>query len=401
MGIVKNIAAYFAAGVFLFCCSGARARAENEPFASEEKPRIVLKTDDSFIEYTTASPPLSCGADAAGCTVKRFSGGWTVHYLPSGRVEKIELFLTLKNTVIISTEYPKGTCLFDKVLKHELTHVALGRGVLKKYAPETAKAVLAKLDSLPQPIDEAGYAELETEVNRMISAMTAENNRQDALIDGGDNYKYQWKQALKICSTEEREKNPFTPEVILKADKGRAVRILSDDTETGSFSSQFYFSWDFERTPSGNVKKGYLTVGFRDIKMMLPSRYPENSCRYNYALRYSLSMLWLQRYLLAVHADEIKGLFASRLARLSLDAPASEYDRLRADILKIKETKIESGYRRADITGILNRDLQDSFQNCLKNGSSERVSKENIISRRAMENVINTLKKPYNPKRGK
>lgn len=401
MGRFKNTAVFLTTCLFFLCagnvraCAGMRSEAE-----SETKPRAVLKIDDSEIEYKIVPAPLFCnGGDASGCTTRVFSGQLDFTFLPSGRIRQIHLTLKLKNTVSVVDKYRKGSCLFDHILKHELTHVNLGKGVMKKYAPEAAKAVLARLDSLPQPLGREGQASLSDEFERMLGRMDLEAGRQDALIDGNDNYEYQWSQALQVCSEKERKQNGFNPEVVFKIDKGKAVRV-SSDTEKDGISWRFYFSWDFDRTEAGNVKTGYLTAGLKNIRINLPSDVPENSCAYNYALRSSLSKLWLNRYLLVQNGEEMKKLFASHLEKLFEGAPVSEYKKLEAGLLKIQNVKIAAAQGRADISEILRKDNQDWFDRC-QNKGSEKISRKNVISEKAMKAIIKTLEKPYQPKREK
>lgn len=395
MGMIKNIAAYLIAGAFLFYCPCARAQVKKEAESvSEDRPQVVLKTDYASIEYEISATPIVCksGSAASGCTVRDLSRRWNIIYLPSGRVGKIEIFITLKNKVIILGKYPKGTCFFDKILKHELTHVALGRGIVEKYAPEVAKAVLAKLDTLPQPLDSEGEQKIQEEFQRMFDRIVREFNRQDALIDGDANYKYQWDQAFKVCAEKERAEG-FYPEIIVKT-VNEPVRRSYSDAENGAFSSSFYLKVDFDRTYLKNIKKAYLTLGYNNVRIVMPSQYPPGSCRYNSVLRFAMTRIWLQRYVLALHTPEIRDYFASRLESLCGNPPEEEYHRLYQDMRQIYDSRVKTELNRADIRKIIDDELQKKLDDCLKYGRTEEVTKDNLLPARAIGHIRQVLKKP-------
>lgn len=177
------------------------APAQEEPVPSAPvKPEIALKTDPGKIAYVHQNKTVICnGVPAAGCTSSViYMEPLRVDLTPRREIKKIYLTLGIENlTVEVSSEYPKGTCEFDLVLKHELTHVAVARGVLDRYAPEMAKALLVKAESLPVPIDQVSYNRLLAEAQSFFSRMVREKERQDDLLDAPGSNVYQWSQCQR------------------------------------------------------------------------------------------------------------------------------------------------------------------------------------------------------------
>ena len=106
---------------------------------------------------------------------------------------QVYLKFGLRNiTVYILSSIPKGSCEFDLVLKHELTHVAVARKVVKRFAREISKALLATLDE-----GTASPYQIAKMIDRYHRQMIEEKNRQDSLLDAPGSVVYQWEQCLK------------------------------------------------------------------------------------------------------------------------------------------------------------------------------------------------------------
>ena len=99
--------------------------------------------------------------------------------------------------VELSSTLQKGSCLFDVVLKHELTHLALHRRVLKRFVPEIAKAVLSVAEEFQAPFTQAQFNRIARVLNSYVNQMMQEDDRQNALMDTTDAYVYQQKQCGK------------------------------------------------------------------------------------------------------------------------------------------------------------------------------------------------------------
>ena len=149
------------------------------------------------ITFRISDPLTRCGIGAAGCTVP-------VSYIPNIQIDcntgKIILdFSNFEFEVQIVNRYKKGTAQFDHILKHELTHVALYKGVIEKFYQPISTAVLMRFEESRAQgkgcyqIHLDVYNVLYDYLNRMINECEKQNN----LIDGEENYAYQWAQVVK------------------------------------------------------------------------------------------------------------------------------------------------------------------------------------------------------------
>lgn len=160
------------------------------------QPEISVSIDKGEIRYIHDRKEVFCGGiPAAGCTkTKLYMAAPEFEFFPDGTLRKVYLDFSLRETdVTISSLYPRGSCEFDLVLKHELTHLALARAVLKRYAGEISKALLAKIDE-QKTVDVMALRKI---VDRLFIQMVQEKNKQDALLDAPGAEVYQWSQCLK------------------------------------------------------------------------------------------------------------------------------------------------------------------------------------------------------------
>ena len=99
----------------------------------------------------------------------------------------------------IINQYKKGTPEFDHVLKHELTHVSLYEGVAKKFYKPMAAAVLLRFEK--SLAEKQNCFQVQADVYRVFSQYVAqmieEARKQNELIDGEENYAYQWEQVRR------------------------------------------------------------------------------------------------------------------------------------------------------------------------------------------------------------
>lgn len=176
---------YVPALFFILCCL---------PCTASGRPEVTVIPVDTQVNFETSETVTDCGPQAAGCTVP-------VSCIPDIRVdceaERIVLdFSKFEFLVQIVNQYKKGTPEFDHILKHELTHVALRKGVTEKFYQPIASAVLLRFEkSLAENkhcfrIQADVYGVFHEYVTRMME----EADKQNDLIDGEENYAYQWKQ---------------------------------------------------------------------------------------------------------------------------------------------------------------------------------------------------------------
>lgn len=112
------------------------------------------------------------------------------------KIQKVKVTMNYAPTVYISTNYKKGTPIFDKILEHEKEHVKITQSVINKYANilqaqlennlrDGASADLFSIDQLKQR-----QKELESRVKRIMArvdrAMHKESRRRHNQFDDAE-----------------------------------------------------------------------------------------------------------------------------------------------------------------------------------------------------------------------
>lgn len=165
---------------------------------SRAKPKVDIKVERKEVEYVLKDGIFSCSSEKAtadGCT--HYTSAWDV-IVDCG---KPSVTLTARETEVeidLNKQYPKGSCLFDLTLKHELTHLSLNRKVLDTVLKNAAAGILTTFQSMQQrgySCDEITRTVFE-QVERCNAEYSRESDRQNALIDGTDHYKYQREQCF-------------------------------------------------------------------------------------------------------------------------------------------------------------------------------------------------------------
>ena len=192
---------FFAFLLTAFSFSADVRAAGRSSSAERIKPEISVKIDEGEPSYLFNRKRVPCAHDghALGCTRVRFYATMAgTEITADGALKKLTLEVGLKNVNIeLSSDLKKGTCLFDVVLKHESTHLALHRRVLKRYAPEMAKAVLSEAEKQSPPMTQKKFNRLSKIMNAYVNRMNEEDDRQNALMDTGDAYSYQQAQCAE------------------------------------------------------------------------------------------------------------------------------------------------------------------------------------------------------------
>lgn len=158
-----------------------------------EKPKLSVRADEGRPVYIHANKKFDCSGavnHAGGCTrVVFFAEINGLKLTPDGAIGEISLLIGLKNVEVeISSDLRKGSCLFDAVLKHELTHLALHRRVLSRFVPEIAKAVLSVAESLPVPLTQRHINKINQVLLDFVNRMIAEDEKQNKLMDTQEAY---------------------------------------------------------------------------------------------------------------------------------------------------------------------------------------------------------------------
>lgn len=197
--------AFLSGMVLALCLNGAYAAAAKpvkraKPVRSVKpvKPVISIKIDEGTPRYVYERERIECSGNSertAGCThTSPYIEYGDIRYTSDGGLAGLELRFGLKDVMIeISTKMKKGTCEFDTVVKHELTHLNLHRRVLKHHAAEIAKSVLAALERMPPSVAlQKEWDVIGKVVKAGFKRMNDDIDRNDALMDSAGAYVHQY-----------------------------------------------------------------------------------------------------------------------------------------------------------------------------------------------------------------
>lgn len=112
---------------------------------NRKKPELVVRYSPQDTVYNTQKQNITCRSkESPSCTY--FSVSFKV--LTDCDTSKITLEVseTRPMTIEISSLYKKGTCFFDQILKHELTHENVYRQLLSLYLQKTAQNLILEYE---------------------------------------------------------------------------------------------------------------------------------------------------------------------------------------------------------------------------------------------------------------
>lgn len=132
---------------------------------------------------------MSVGIDKTSRTFT--DTGWTCAAPAQITVE----FGFRNNTVYVADELPRGTCIFDEVLNHEMKHVATDRGILDDYTPQVERYFRSSVESLGISQDASpatAFQSIDSYFSGITDDLTAaigrERDRRQALVDTSEEY---------------------------------------------------------------------------------------------------------------------------------------------------------------------------------------------------------------------
>lgn len=190
-----------------FCCL------LNIHAAQAKKPTITAKKIQPEIEYKIQDNIRKCGSaiNAAGCTAPLDWVGdinvscFNKHIFLSFGFKKYEILIDKKFG-------KKGSLEFNHVLKHELTHVGLYKQTIENFYQPMAQALLMQYEHSEKKGRDC--VKIKRDIirlyNKYIDLLFKEIDKQNDLIDGDENYDYQWKQVFdesRVLKAEKQRKN--------------------------------------------------------------------------------------------------------------------------------------------------------------------------------------------------
>lgn len=163
---------------------------------SRAQPKVNITVERKEVEYVLKDGKFSCSSEKAtadGCT--HYISAWDV----SVDCSKPSVTLTAKEETVkidLNKRHPKGSCPFDLVLKHELTHLSLSRKTQDVFLANAAAAVFVTFQSMQRQDNSCGAIEFSVtkQVYEYYNKYVRDITRRHDLIDGTDHYKYQYEQ---------------------------------------------------------------------------------------------------------------------------------------------------------------------------------------------------------------
>lgn len=160
---------------------------------SRNQPAVDVKVERKEVDYVLKDGAFSCDSEKAtadGCT--RYKTKWSA----SVDCAKPSVALTAKEVLVeidLNKQHPKGSCLFDLTLKHELTHLSLNRKTLDTVLKTAASEILTAFQVMQRQGNSC------EEIKRSVFELSRhyadifikEQEKQNNLIDGDGHYKYQ------------------------------------------------------------------------------------------------------------------------------------------------------------------------------------------------------------------
>lgn len=160
---------------------------------SRNQPAVDVKVERKEVDYVLKDGAFSCDSEkatAGGCT--RYKTKWSA----AVDCAKPSVALTAKEVLVeidLNKQHPKGSCLFDLTLKHELTHLSLNRKTLDTVLKTAASEILTAFQVMQRQGNSC------EEIKRSVFELSRhyadifikEQEKQNNLIDGDGHYKYQ------------------------------------------------------------------------------------------------------------------------------------------------------------------------------------------------------------------
>lgn len=160
---------------------------------SRNQPAVDVKVERKEVDYVLKDGAFSCDSEkatAGGCT--RYKTKWSA----AVDCAKPSVALTAKEVLVeidLNKQHPKGSCLFDLTLKHELTHLSLNRKTLDTVLKTAASEILTAFQAMQRQGNSC------EEIKRSVFELSRhyadifikEQEKQNNLIDDDGHYKYQ------------------------------------------------------------------------------------------------------------------------------------------------------------------------------------------------------------------
>ncbi len=194
---VKRFLFFILALSFLFADASEAQAARRRRALKPNKPKVVLNINMGDVKYLyRRREDLECENDnVGGCA--HIEMYYSPQLMQTGSDTVFQVEIGFKDFVVeVSSDYPKGSCKFNLVLKHELTHVAFARAALERYAHEMGAALLAEAERMRTPFSNHDFNRLVRVGYKHFVEINKIQEEQHNLMDSKGNNAYQWEQCL-------------------------------------------------------------------------------------------------------------------------------------------------------------------------------------------------------------
>lgn len=171
------------------------------------KPTVQVHFKFNDIRFISSKKVFCNTQNAAGCAHYRLA--YEIDHDCSKNKVDITL-MDLKNYPFIEIlDKASNTIFYDQILKHEMTHIQIYRGNVKKMAPQIASNIIAKYDQLLKQGSNNCFGiknNIQELFAKMFYEMLEEIEKKQKLIDGDENYSYQNQQVLQKIREKEHSR---------------------------------------------------------------------------------------------------------------------------------------------------------------------------------------------------
>ena len=198
---MNGIQAAFVAALALFSAQSACAREQRYKRVYQKEAKVVQKTKvvkqdvqwrqaDAYLSVSRGKPTVSVDAETAQTGFRSAAGKvecggaqtfscfrYSVGFKADVDCDRSALVLKAEQkqppVVVVSSEFQKGTCLFDKIVKHELTHEKIFRSVLDSYVVSLSQKMIAVYEAGQR--DDLSCKEIRQNIDGLVSAADGEH----------------------------------------------------------------------------------------------------------------------------------------------------------------------------------------------------------------------------------
>lgn len=329
--------------VFVFCLIVLVSR---PAFSVPDNTLIEVKYHQGEIYYIHNKTEIPCGSKKPntvilGCARSKKDAEMKINMAQRHIVVNV---FAKNNEIEIHSDLPKGSCQYEEVLKHELTHIDLHSGALGSIVKKGMNDIVDAFNARFEQKDYNGAAQAaEKKFHEFIKIYHDEDERQNQDFDRDDVDVIV--RACKIPLNAEIIYNP--PEIEYSSDAwiecpyrtGYCLQTSSDDCDKLSFLSctdfQLQGGWEFKLY----LGRLFVKIDIPYFKIKILDDYLPQSCEYEVLADYEFSLI-----------DEIE------------KAVYDVVDSMKLDVEKAYDAALNSQYGTVDLNAEIRLIVRDYLE---------------------------------------